>query len=146
MDTVKIENFKRDYPASDFPEYRTLDQEESERIRQSLVLRLGVPRNASPLDLVKFVSNKCIVVPHADAEKEDFDLNAQLKSLGIQPNEEVLVNWYRYDRIDGIMLTDLSRYFHEIWYPRADDIDVFDESLDWILSVGYSGVVSLLKL
>lgn len=146
MDTVKIDNFKRYYPMSDFPLYRTLSPQESERIRRSLGARLGIPDSTSPLDLVKYVSMKSTIIPNFDAEQEDFDLNTLLNSLGIERKENVLVNWYRYDRIDEMTFADLSKYFHDIWYPRADDIDIFDKSLDWILSVGYSGVVSVLRL
>lgn len=146
MDRIKIENFKRDQPDSDFPSYRALHPDEAESLRKSLLLRLNIQPSTSPLDLVKTVSNRSMLVEHADADKEAFDLSGVLSSLGIQPKEAVFINWYRYDCIDQMKIAELSRYFHDIWYPGADDIDVFDESLDWILSVGYSGPVSILKL
>jgi hypothetical protein len=29
----------------------------------------------------------------------------------------------------------------DFWYPKSDDIDVFDGTLDWIASVDYEGCI-----
>ncbi len=40
----------------------------------------------------------------------------------------------------------MSRWFDDIWYPASDDIDLFDSTLDWILSVSHSGLIDLRRL
>ena len=35
----------------------------------------------------------------------------------------------------------VSKYFSDIWYPSTDDIDVFDSSVSWILSVNHEGEI-----
>lgn len=62
------------------------------------------------------------------------------------PGEKALVNWYRLDEIDEMNMSDFSRYFDDLWYPAADHIDVFDHTISWIVSIDYSGTLSLLRL
>jgi hypothetical protein len=104
-----------------------------------------MPENSSSLKLVNALEKKSSLIPGADAESDNFDLKSTLSKVGISPNEHVFLNWYRFDRIDEIGLDDLSAYFDDIWYPAADYIDVFDNSLSWIVSIGYSGEVMVIK-
>ena len=73
-------------------------------------------------------------------------MKATLQEIGIVPSEKVLINWFRFDQIDKMKSDDVSQYFDDFWYPAADAIDIFDRSLTWIVSVGYSGDVSLFEV
>ena len=146
VDKVKLEDFTRDHPGEKFPEYRTLTDEETAGIRDQIIDRLGLPYTVTGLELVKAVVDKQSKIPQVDAEEETPDFAALLRESGIIPGEKVLINWYRFDRIDEMSLDDFSKYFTDLWYPAADHIDIFDDSLSWILSIDYSGSVSLLKL
>lgn len=145
MDNVKIENFIREHPALPLPAYRTLTAQESERIKDSITVRLGLPPDTSPLDLVCHLAEKATAIEDTSAEDDNFNLKNLMKGLSIEGQEKIFINWYRFDDIDEINLDDLSRYFDDIWYPGADAIDLFDVSLKWILSIDYSGNISLLK-
>lgn len=140
MDT-KIENFIRQYPGKQFPAFRSLTVQDAEKIAQIIQNQLGMPPNSSPLDLVKELRDRSSVIPDANAESTRFDLKSTILRAGIAPNKIVFINWYRFDQIDEMNLSDLSTHFGDIWYPAADDIDIFDETLDWIISIGYSGEV-----
>lgn len=41
---------------------------------------------------------------------------------------------------------DLTEHFDYIWYPGPDDIEIFDDSLSWILSVDHGGYLRVLVL
>lgn len=144
MDTVKLEDFVRDHPGEAFPEYRTLSEQDAAKIRRVIASKLGLAPNVTPLELVCEVADKGITVPRINAEDRTPDFRAPLYEAGVIPKDEVLINWYRFDRIDEMTLNDFSRYFGDLWYPAADNIDLFDQSLIWILSIDYSGTVSLL--
>lgn len=145
MDDIKLQNFAREYPGSPFPKYESLTEQQAEEIRRRVQTQLGLPAGASPLDLVRNLSERSTTVSQLNAEDENFSLRAILQEAGVEPRSKVFINWHRFDNIDEIGLDDLSEYFDDIWYPAVDDIDIFDESLQWILSVGYSGNVHLLK-
>lgn len=40
---------------------------------------------------------------------------------------------------------DLANFFDYIWFPSSDDVDIFDASFDWILSIDHAGFVKLLN-
>lgn len=73
---------------------------------------------------------------------ENFKLIDNLKKIGITPMKEVFINWYRFERIDVFNAVDLDKFFYNIWFPSSDDIDIFDESLNWIVSIRHDGIIS----
>ena len=146
MDVIKLEDFARDHPGEKFPEYRTLTEQETAEIRKKLADKLGLPGTATGLELVKAVAERGLEISQTNAEEKTPDFPALLRKPGISLKERILINWYRFDRVDAMSLNDFSKYFADLWYPGADHIDIFDESLGWIMSIDYSGSVSLLKL
>lgn len=144
MDAFKIRNFRREHPHSDFPRFASLEPSECAQLRSAIAIRVGMPNLAEPLHLLEALQDKAKPLVGADALSA-FDLQKAIAATGFQPREMVLVNWYRFDRIDRIALSDLSKHFCDIWYPASDDIEIFDESLDWFVCVRHDGVVSLLS-
>lgn len=86
-----------------------------------------------------------MVCEGGDANLDGFDLMALMGRVGIHPKASVYLNWYRFDDIDVMSTDQLSRYFSDIWYPSVDDLDIFDDSLDWVLMVRHYGTVSLVQ-
>ncbi len=73
---------------------------------------------------------------------ESFDFSRLLSDLEVGIDDSVYINWYRYDEIDEMKLCNFSKYFGDIWYSSADDIDIFDEAFTWMVSIRHDGVVS----
>ena len=46
----------------------------------------------------------------------------------------------------GEVRTKPNKYFDDIWYPDSDDIDIFDQTLSWILTVLHNGDVKILQI
>lgn len=51
----------------------------------------------------------------------------------------MFVNWGHFTEIDEFRLSELSPSLHDLWLPPADDIDLFDDTLTWLLNVSYIG-------
>ncbi len=146
MDQIKIDDFKRDYPNEPFPSYKKLSKDETLEIRRALATKMGRAPSVDPLELVKTIALRSSEMPAINAEDEGLNLSSLLAQSAIKPSLRVLINWYRFDDIDQLAFDDLSKYLQDLWYPAADAIDIFDETLNWILSIDYSGAISLLKL
>lgn len=146
MEKIKIDNFSNEYPGRNFPEYMSLSKSACSDIAQSIQEKFTLANATDGLTLVKAIdalAKPCEVASHVG---EDFDLNALLNACGIAAADVVYINWHRYDKIDRLKRCELASHFYDIWYPDVDDIDVFDDSLSWILSVRHDGYIKLLKL
>lgn len=56
--------------------------------------------------------------------------------MNIHP-KSVLINFCRFDDIDEMKLDDLNKYFYDIWYPVAEDIEIFDRECSWMILISY---------
>jgi hypothetical protein len=145
MDSVKIENFKRENPGFAFPRFTSLTPNDCAQLRSGIAGRLGLTAQSEPLELLKTLRARATYFTGVNAS-HGFDLRNLISKLGYTPDAEVLVNWYRFDQIDRIAVSDLDKHFDDIWYPGSDDIEVFDESVDWLVLVRHDGVVSTVDL
>lgn len=145
MEKFKIEHFERDNPLKKFPWFRSLNAHELETITQNLSekLRLTFQDN---LSFTKTIAELGAPVNGVNAEDDGFKLSKVMSFLDIKPQANVYINWYRYDRIDEMTFVDLDEYFDDIWYPGPDDIDIFDTSFSWILSVSHDGDITFVKM
>jgi hypothetical protein len=143
MDRFKIEHFQRDNPGCVFPAFSTLGAAETRALRERLKAQCGLPGNASDLELTRSIALTATTLPHADPQEPDFDVADLLRQLNINPGKEVFINWHRFDIVDRMQFNDLVSHFSDIWYPGADDIELFDDSCSWVLVVPHSGTASL---
>ena len=145
MDNYKLENFRRTYPHREFPKFATLPPSECERVRKSVATILGLTGQYRPLELVERLhAQKPIHVTEVPREGQ-LDLRSFLDGALVGQPHRVFVNWDRFDHIDSMDLDDLSRYFDDVWYPSVDDIEIFDDSYRWFLSVAHDGRISLIQ-
>lgn len=144
MEKFKIEHFIKDNPGVGFPHYRELSSSQCHEIVDTFAEKYNIKPNDS-LELVNVLTVRRTIVEAVNAEDISFDLYYVFKQVQIAPLDMIFINWYRYDRIDTMLFSDLAKYFDDIWYPSADDIDIFDSSLGWILSIEHEGHVWLLR-
>ncbi len=144
MEKFKIDNFNKEMPDGNFPNYITLDSESCADIRALLSSKLGFDVIADGITLVNKVSKLGKDCEEFSSKDEGFNLKDVMSSLGIELPNYIFINWYRYDSIDKMMFSDFENHFDDIWYPDVDDIDVFDETLAWVLTVTHYGHVKVL--
>jgi hypothetical protein len=143
VDKLKIENYLKASPGAVFPEYRPLSAASAAILRDSLKRRFNIATDADPLTVARELDALGVVWAGFNAQDETFRVSKVLASARIAAREHAYVNWYRYDNIDKIRFDDLDRSLVDLWYPGADDIDIFDDSLGWVLSIAHHGSVKL---
>lgn len=141
MEHFKVEHFERERQGERFPKFETLGPNELLRIRKGLARKIGLDESVSPLVLIKSLLDGSHPVEDVDATSESFQLSSLAEELDIILPRYVDINWDRLATVDRMEFAELSKYFHDIWYPSADDIEVFDDTLSWILFVHHSGSV-----
>jgi hypothetical protein len=114
-------------------------------LRIRLANAVGFPVEVDNLALTHHVDSLLRPLNGTNAQAASFDLGAAIRAAGLVPQDRVYVNWYRYDQIDEFDLASLSTFFRDIWYPSSDDIEVFDASCNWIVSVSHTGDVAYVK-
>jgi hypothetical protein len=144
MEKFKIEHFKKDNSSKEFPAFNALTPDGAKAIYEGISRRIG---NMDSRDhLVKIIDALGTTVKDINADSDDFALKKTFDILNIRPNTTVFVNWYHFDDIDEFSFVDLDKYFGDIWYPGSDDIDIFDATFSWIVSVSHYGSLKLLDL
>lgn len=140
MESFKIDLFKSEYK-TDFPHFITLPKEECLILVDGLLKKYELMNIDSLIKLL--YSDKELQLRNNACE--EFKLIETLNSLNVNPLSNVYVNWNRFNDIDILNVADVDIYFFDLWYPSSDDIDIFDESFDWIISIRHDGCVSFLK-
>ena len=147
MEQIKIDNFAKSHAGITFPLYKTLASDECAALHATVARRIGISSDVDGLRLLKHLygaaeSTDLGEVPDAG----DFNVRKLLADSGLECADSLYVNWYRLDDVDLMDVDDLSRWFDDIWYPGSDDIEIFDSSLDWVISVRHDASVVLLRL
>lgn len=145
MEKVKLENFSKEYAGRAFPKYVSLSKNACTEIAQLIREKFAIANAPDGFTLVKAIDALAQPCDDRSHVGEDFDLSGLLNACGINAASVVYINWYHYDEIDKFNLRDLASHFYDIWYPGVDDVDVFDDSLDWIVSVRHDGYIKLLR-
>lgn len=138
MDTCKIENFKSEYPDRDFPIYQSLDANRCKEVAIKIQKNLMISHEIWSIDFMRFFDSRQEIISKIE---DDFSLEEILIDQGVNLLEEVYINWSRFDYIDVMATNVLSQNFFDIWYPSVDDIEIFDSSCTWFLSVRHDGVI-----
>lgn len=86
-----------------------------------------------------------IYIEDIDAN-DGLNLNELFKYLKLKIPVTIYVNWDNFKTIDMFGFTDFDKYFDDIWYPVADDIELFDDSLDWFISIEHDGFIGFINL
>jgi hypothetical protein len=144
MDQHKIVNFEKANPKDAFPAYQQVDSSRACEIRNSLARSLDSP-GLEGLSLVRKLHARSAETQGLHANAAAFSVERRLRELGVMSLEKVYLNWYRFDRIDQMAFADLEHYFFDIWYPDSDDLDIFDDSLGWVLSIAHHGKVTIFR-
>lgn len=145
VEQFKIENFEQVHGANSFPAFRSLAKEEASHILMSLKRRAGLPDELNAQDVLHAIDQRSVVVDGVDATQDAFDLRAVLGRLRFSA-AKVFVNWDRFDRIDEFEIEDLCNFFSDIFYPSADDVEILDLNLTWLVSIRHYGAVKALDL
>ncbi len=137
MDQFKIELFENEYDR-EFVDFISLSKNECDLLKNKLYEKNKIQTS---INFFEWYENKKSYLLETEIDC-DIDLSAIFNKLSIKYKDKVYINWTCFDSIDIFNVYDLINYFHDIWFPSSDDIEIFDESFDWILSIRHDGVIS----
>lgn len=146
MEIFKIKNYEQDNPGHSFPETISLNQEEVAFIRGTLASFIGLSPEVDNLNLIQSLWQRATTLNELNAEKDSFDLSEVMRAVQVKPCQSVLIDWDQMKTIDRIQFDDLCRCFEYIWYPSTDDIEIFDDTLSWMMFISHSGEIGIAYL
>lgn len=139
MENFKIELFEKENPSSKFPSFSSLDAEGTTRVRQQFTQKLKVDKHIDGKELLNLLLDKTEAIKAFNANVDSFNIADVFRYLDLLPNETIYINWYHFDDIDVMGYNDFCKYFEYVWFPGPDDIDVFDDTYSWVLSINHEG-------
>ena len=137
MDSFKIELLEKN--GVEFPFFLHLEDDDDLFNMQQILLE-----NFNHLTIDEFMEKldmENVVADFNASNESEFNLFELFKFLGIPP-VNVFINWGKFDNIDEISFNDLGQYFYDLWFHSADNIDIFDDTYRWIVSIRHDGVIS----
>jgi hypothetical protein len=146
MEKFKIENFERERGEGSFPLFRSFTGSELTGVYMSLMKRLALPESTSRSSLDRKIYAASKIIGEIDLDNISATFLAIVFKLGMDSSRLVYLNWGRDEELDEIKFEDLLSNFDDIWYPHADDFDIIDQDLNWVISVDHDGMVRLLQL
>jgi len=139
MEKFKISLFEKEYNKN-FPDYYSLTVSECSALKALITKRFEIDTQ----NIEQSLFSKLSFYEHSNA-LEHFSLHDVLNRHDILPLNDVYINWSQFEKIDSISTQDLAQYFDDIWFPSAEDIDIFDKSLGWLLYIRHDGCIYFYK-
>jgi len=75
------------------------------------------------------------------SEINEINWNKIFQVIGLPIPHEVYINDHKFEHLDVMLFSNFSKYFTDIWYPSADDIEIFDSSLNYIVAIRHYGAL-----
>jgi len=139
MENFKIELFENEHQQS-FPVYRALTKPECQKLLDSVSTKYGI----NPSNFAAGLASIQSFYGESNAT-EEFSLINTFNNLSIKYMSDIFINWYNFERVDVFRADTLDKHFGDIWFPISDDIDLFDKSFGWILSIRHDGCITFIK-
>ncbi len=144
MIDFKIEYFKADYPDRDIPIDRHLDDAEAEELLHRLNKKFELSPEGDPETLLGTIFSRSEYLMKID-NPGSFVLSKVLTEYKIS-TETIYINWSKFNDIDNISIQSFDKYFDYLWYEGADDIELFDTSLNWVVLINHEGYVNFWQM
>jgi hypothetical protein len=144
MDDFKLLNFRRSHPGVTPPALHRLEANEAVELFRKLKQRFDVEADEK-LAVLEELLEGASPIDGGEPGEDAFDMQAVLALASVAPDATLFINWDRFETVDRVSAADLTRYFTDIWYPGADDIEVFDQTCNWVLFVPHSGPALLTR-
>lgn len=138
----KIASFIKDHPGTLPPNFEHLTSDAAEELWLKLAGKNGRPKGSTNEMLLWLRQH---ATPIADLNIEDMEvpLSEIFTRCEVDAGSPLYLHWDQPHDIDQFQRSELEKYFYDIWYPIADDIEIFDQTLDWVLFVRHYGGIDL---
>ncbi len=119
------------------PLVKHLSVDECERIRTTLCKRLQIPMNTTGVALVKERCRKQVLRADHGGCETPISIRPALDDIHVIPSSYIYANWGHFNNIDRFESEFVIQHLADLIYPGGDYVDLFDESVAWIVSVDY---------
>lgn len=140
MESFKKELFRKEYN-TDFPFYDELKNEECIKIKNNIKDKYQIQEIYFDNNLNKIQ----IFFDRLNAEDENFNFLNGIKELNLKEGNDIYVTLNSFVNVDKFTLKDFCKYFNDIWYPKADEIEISKQNLSWIISIRHDGTIYYIK-
>ena len=141
MQQFKIDNFLEQRPGEAFPKFESLTATQAGNVWQSWARVASQPSDSS--QLIPWIEKRATPLLGVNIEGDEIPLSELFSMLGVEPANNLYVHWDGPLEIDRFTKADLEDRFYDIWYPSADDIEIFDDTFEWMVFVRHFGGVQL---
>lgn len=142
MEKFKLDNFKTTYHKS-MPVEKSLSKNESEAISTSLFQKLNLKKT----DYFQGKENcNFTIIGHLNTRTYYINWNEVFQKMELSVPREIYINEHNFENLDIMLFDNFKKYFTDIWYPAADDIEIFDVSLNWIIVIRHFGTLYYKKI
>jgi hypothetical protein len=146
IEDFKLERFREEHPGNQFPTFDHVTEAVRKRLKEELAAKLGLPPDVDSLELLKRLHAAFELPTIYNATDPRFNLKAVIEDFKANVEGDVYINWDRFDNVDKIRFDDLAAYFSYIWYAVSDDIEIFDDSLQWIIVIRHDRAVACVPM
>lgn len=143
MDPHKLEDFADEHPGEESPRVDAVPTRQTSKLVTTLMARF-CPCAKTESDFIRYIAREPMV-DNLAALDEDFDFTRLLKDSHIEIPSDVFLNFTEFDRLERMRYSDFAKYFRNVYWPATDDLDCFDETLNWIVSIDHDGNITLLQ-
>jgi hypothetical protein len=140
----RMELYKRENPNVIFPDFQEIPSEECKSLSLEISKKF-LNEAFSGLDLLTQLFKKAVRIENVNAASECFSLIETLQKQEITFTETGYIDWYRLDRTTKMRIQDISSCFEYLYFPSADDIQIFDSSISWLMFIEHDGEVYILR-
>ena len=111
----------------------------------SFCLKYKIQKNERT-NIFNIIQNEGHYINFVNAEDAEFNLGLLINNLNIRilPTN-LYVCWDSFYNIDVFKFDDVIKYFDYIWYPKVDDIIIFDYSFIFCLMIRHDGIIYALN-
>jgi len=141
MEDFKVKNFEKENVGKLFPRYVSMDGENAKHFVKNISENIFKINLSDGRALAQRIHNQSVSVGGLNANFDNFIFSDIFSRLSIVPKSTVFINWFHFDTVDAFDVKALIEYFTDIWYPQSDDIDIFDDTFSWVISVEHDGTV-----
>jgi hypothetical protein len=128
-----------------FPDFITLSCEDSTCVKGNLFRSIGIDDSLSSRQIGIAFSSKLVLIGESIQNDEMFIRTKLISFCGYDPIV-VFVNFFEFETIEVIALSELSRTINDIWRPGAEDIDIFDCTYSWVFQINHEEILLALRV
>lgn len=122
MEKFKIDNFLKENNKK-FPNCSEIEKNEKEKI-QKQIRKIFDEDNYIEVNK-KLYFNSEYLGTLSEEGMNSYYIKEILKEWEIEFAEKIYINWDDFSTIDVMRFEDFINYIDDIWYPMADDINIF---------------------